>query len=378
MPLAAVFLGGMAVPIAIAILAHGVLELYLTGLQFGAVAAAGFALVAWWILARRGFDHLEFALAAVVVPLLGLIGLFFVAVAVGSDLGGFGYLLWDVEGLFAYVGFFVVAGIAAVALQRGARRLRTRHPAVPTPATLATGALVLVAVVVLAGGVLAHASASSATVATVEPGVDEYGMSPTLNVTIAGGPAEARLTVTGPDGAAYTRRIPPATLRSDPATVPVSFFRLGTDIPAGTYRVELTSIVGLTVDTATYTLERGPTPALRGVRTAGAGEPLELDLPANATVYRPSPGPTDGQARVGAILANEGDVLGEFDISVYAGDRRVEIRGIPVDAGEVAGNVLAIDDQELRRIHRETNGRVTVEISYGEKRDRRAVTLPEP
>lgn len=373
--LAAFILAAMAIPVLVAIPLGDVLPLYLPGRQYAYLVAATFALVAWAVLAVWDLDRLDFLVAAVVLPWVGAMGLFFVGVATSGDIDGFRYLFLDIEDVFAYSGSFVVAGIAAVALQRRAARLSERA-GWPAPRRLAVGALVLVALLVVVGGAVAQVTASSASITAVEPGIADH-RSTALNVTVESAPAELRLAVTHPDGETVTKRVSSASTRGTPTTLPVVFHRLGQPV-AGTYRVELTSLPGITVDSATYTLETAPTPSLLRVETADSNEPLRLDLPADAVEYRPSPGPTDSKPRVGVVMQNDGDVAAEFATRVLIGDEELSSRYIYLEPGQQGGNVLSLSVDDLERIHASGNGTVTVEVAYRHDRVGTTVNLPEP
>lgn len=372
--LAAFILAGMAIPVLVALPLDDVLSLYITGRQYTYFVAAAFALVAWAVLAVWDLDRVDFLVAAVVLPWVGAMGLFFLGVATSGEIEGFRYLFLDIEDVFAYSGSFVVAGVAAVAIQRRAARLSERA-GWPAPRRLAVGALVLIILLVVVGGGVAQVTASSASITAVEPGIADH-RSAALNVTVDSAPAELRLTVTHPDGETVTKRVSGASMGETPTTIPVVFHRLGQPV-AGTYHAELTTLPGITVDSATYTLETAPTPSLLRVETAGSGDTLRLDLPSNAAEYRPSPGPVDSNPRVGVVLQNDGDVAAEFDTRLLIGEEELSSRYIYLEPGQQGGNVLSLSVDDLERIHAYGNGTVTVEVAYRHDRVRTTVKAPE-
>lgn len=372
------FLAGMAVPVAFALLFHDVLSLYLTGRRFVHLSAVAFGLLAWIVLAAIDPDRVNFLLASIVVPGLVAVGVLFLLISVGGDHaqpGGLRYLLSDVEDLAAYAGSYVIAGVAALAVQRGTERLSRRYDRVPAPGVLAFGLAALAVSGVVIGGAALTVEASSASVSDVESGsVDRlYSV---LNVTVDGQPAELRLVVTDPDGTEHVRRLHRSGVENGTRTVSLPFHDLGGPPRAGAYRVELVTVSGVRVDSATFAVETAPSPSIRTVEAVGPGEDLDLDLPPGSTELRPSPGLSDDDTRVGVVVENGGDVADRFHVRLLIAEDRVASRDLLVTPDRPAGNVIAVPPDDVERLHEEANGTLTVEVIYGDQRVRREVTLP--
>lgn len=369
------FVVGMTVPVISSWLAHGVLSLYLSGSQFTYAAAVAFGVIAWAFLEVVDPDRLTFFAWALVFPWLFTLGVVMLAIATEIS-PGLGYLFQDIGGLWLYAGSFMIAGFASMVIRERVNLVSGRYRNVPHGRTIAFGVLIVAVIAILAGGGVLTASAMSASVSEVEPGVMDYRTS-VLNVTVEDPSTEMRLRVTGPEGSTHIRRVTPSANGSGPITVPVTFYGdLASSPKAGTYRIDITAISGITVDTATYTVDVAPSPTVIDVQTAGPGEPLTFDVPENTTVYRPSRGPTDPETRVAVVLENSGDVAGDFDTVVHLTPDLVDSREIFVEPGQKGVNVIAIEDKYVERLHERSNGTVTVEIVYEETRIVEDVRLP--
>ncbi|MEF8854768.1 MAG: hypothetical protein V5A24_04670 [Haloarculaceae archaeon] len=374
--LAALFVAGVWLPVVVAELTHDVLSMYMSGVAFTLVVAVAFALVAWLVFGVWDVDRVDFLIASIVMPWLAALALFLAALVVGRHLhlGGLRYLGFSIEDLFVYAGSFTLAGIVAVGIHRQVATLADRYAPVPGPRRVAQVVVVLAVVAVVGLGGLATVTATSATISSAQPGV-AGGLTPTLNVSIDSPPTELRLTVTAPDGTSTTTRVPQSSLEGGDTTVPVAFGRVGGDVRPGTYHVGLVAVSGLRVDETTYEVATAPSPRIRAVVTAGPGEPLALDLPSGARVYRPSPGPVDDRTRVGVVIENLGDVAARVDTRVRLADDRVAAREILVGPGQRSGNVIDIAPEDVERIREQLNGTVTVEVSYGDEQVTERVRL---
>lgn len=372
--IAALFLAGMGLPFAVAISFHDVLSLYLTGSQFTAVLAVTFGLLTWVFLIRVDPDRVDFLSASLVFPWIFVTGVVFAVLVVGRH-DGLGYLVRSFGDLATFGASYMVAAIAAVVFHRRAERIAEETDWAPPPRSIAMTVSIVLALVVAAGGGFLHVTATSTSISDVEPGVADYAV-PVLNVTLEGEPTELRLEVTAPNGDAYTKRVSRSTVEDGPITVPVQFYRFHTYPLAGTYQVEVSAITGMTVDTATYTVENAPSPSIQSVETAGPGEDLDLELAPNSTVYRPSPGLSDSETRVGVVIENEGDVADRFETRLLVEEDRVIGRSIFIEPGQQGGNILAIPDEDVERIVEEWNGTIAVEVRYSDERLTEEVELP--
>lgn len=364
---------GMLLPVVVALAYHEILQLYLTGRTFTYAVAAAFALVSWACVTAFDIDRIDAAVWSVVLPWVVTIGTLMLLLLVGPP-DGLRYLLSDAGDVGRYAGAYTIAGLAAVAGARGVERLSERQAWLPAARSIALGVVAVAVLGVLVLGGALHVSASSASVADLRPGESDFTDS-SLNVTIEGEPAELRLHVTSPDGETYTTRVTGGDGRAE-TTVPVEFRHLGGHPTAGRYRVELTSVLGVTVDTASYTLEKPPSPAIVEVRTAGPGEELELETSSLSSELRPSAGPTHPATRVAVVFENRGDVGGMFGSRLRIDGDSTRGRDVYAGPGGRAANVVALSDEGAERVHEELDGTLTVEVRYRDDVVTREVRLP--
>lgn len=365
---------GMAVPVILAVLFHDVLELYLTGRHLAYLAALGYALVFWFLIARCDLDQVNVVLASIVFPVLGALVILFAGFATTDLHEAFRYLFYDIDDLFVYAVAFGSAGIAAVAVQRKTDQLANEYGSVPAPQTIPVVLLAILALGLLVTGAVGHVTANSADVTNVEPDTTHTGRA-FLNVTVESEPTELLVTVTAPDESTTTQRISRAELREGAAAVQVEFWAFDDPDPqAGTYTVTVSGISGVTVDTATYTIETTPTPTLVDTATASGGEPLDLDLPADSIIYGPK---HDTETRVAVVLQNEGDITAPFYVQIYTEDERIKSREIPIKPGQHGATVFELSEEVVDRVHAEANGTVTIEIADDDERIKTEVELPE-
>ena len=380
LPLAAAFVIGMAVPVGVALLAHEVLALYLTGRELTSLLAGTFALAFWALLSVFDLDRVNALFTAIVLPWIGLVALLFVLVTVAPDQGsGLGYLFLDVEDLSAYAGAFTIAGVAAVALEWAITHHFETHAHVPDSRTLAVASLALVVLTVLAVGGVAHLGTTSASVSSLEPGTDRFG-DPALNATVEGEPTELRVVITAPDGSTDTERIARSDWEDGRVTTTVPFYLLGASHPpteapeSGTYSVELRMASGITVDSERTTIETDDSLSVLGTETAVPGEGLDLGLADEAPVSHSQPGE---RWQVGVVLENTGDVPGEFWARLLVENDEVTADGVSLEPGEAGAVVLRFSEAEADRIHDEHDGVVTVEVGYGDELVTEDLALPD-
>jgi len=359
--IAGIFLAGMLVPFVVATTAHETLSLYVSGVQFLVLSAAVFGLVAWVLLARFDLDRVNFVFASIALPWFFSIIIIQLGLVFGTTEAH--YLLESFNDLLVYAGAFMLAGLAAVALQRGAERLSGTYDWMPAPGTLA---VVVVAAVVVApvvvGGAVAHVTAASASVSSVEQ-VTLYHVEPGLNVTVEGEPTELRLTVTAPDGSSTTQRLSSGDMADGEETVSIDFREFDSAKPqVGTYHVEVAAISGLTVETASYEIERTATPSIVAVETAQPGEELHLSHPSSPEEYRFD---AHSETRVGVLLENRGDVADRFYVRLVTDDEQLNSDSRFLEPGQHGAAVIPLSEEDLERIE-EAGGSVTVEAVYGE------------
>lgn len=365
---------GMAVPVVFALQFHDLLDLYLTGLQFTLLGAFVYGVVFWHLIARNSLDRVNVVLASVVFPVLGAMVILFIGVSMTDLHDGFRYLFAGFGDLFGYAVIFGLAGSLAAIIDLAFER----HDLTPNQGPSSqTASLVLIALLLLgiiAGGTIGHVTARTAEVTAVAPDTTDHGR-PVLNVTVDGGPAELRLTVTAPDDSTTTHRITRTELRGGSVTIPIEFWEFDApEPPAGTYHVKLTSVPGMTVDTASHTIETAPTPSLVDSASAPPGDEFELGLPADAIVYGPK---YDDETRVAVVLQNEGGVAARFYVRIYTDDERIKSREIPLEPGQHGANIFELSDDEVDRIHENADGTVSIEIVYGDHVIKTEVDLPE-
>jgi hypothetical protein len=267
LPLAVAFVIGMTVPVGLALFAHDVLSLYLTGREFTALVASGFGLALWALVSAFDLDRVNALATAVILPWIVFAGLFLalVTLTAGGPPGGAAdtalrFLFPDVADLGAYAAAFTLAGIAAVGLDHLLSRYSEDRRWVPASRKLALVALAFVVVALVAVVGFAHLGAGSASVVEVETGTDRLG-DPSLNATVEGEATELRAVVAAPDGTTETERIARSDWEGGSVTVTVPFYLFEPNLArdeapeSGTYTVELRTVSGITVDSERVTVE---------------------------------------------------------------------------------------------------------------------------
>lgn len=119
----------MVLQIGVGLVWHATLESWMSARRFAFLGAAILFVLLVGLLAVRGYDAVNVAVASMVVPwtvfvLMNVIGLG------GVDWSGFYYLFWDLQDLFVFCGAYVLAGLGALAVHEGADRLFDRRSAV--------------------------------------------------------------------------------------------------------------------------------------------------------------------------------------------------------------------------------------------------------
>ena len=352
---AGLVLAGILVPIGVDLLAHELLALYLTAAAATTLAAVAVGFGLWLAVEWRDLDRPNVVVAAVLVP-----AAVFAAVPIVGAAGLFDalpdHLRVGFGGLFGYLATISLAGVGAVGLSRA---LEEAGRAVDARRVATGSAVVLVVGLTLVGGVNL-AAASSARVTDVGAGLAPVS-DPALNVTVAGTSAELRVTVVGPTGATVTERLSRAEMADGRATVSARLWPDTTDETpppgyltkrSGTYRVRVTSLAGVTVDTATFTADPGV--ALAVVETASARGPLEWN--------RFDPG-SQHEVRVGVAVVNRG----VFHTSAVAtvdvpGRDDPHSRRHYLDPGETDALVVGIPAEDVERLRANGTDTVTVTV----------------
>lgn len=385
-----ILLIGLLAPALVVAAARELLALYVSSLQFVVVAAMAFWLLAWILIERLEVDRTSFALVAIAWPWPVLFAALFSYLLLhrgepiprGPVADVFRFLIGDVEGFFLYGALFAVAGVAAVGASKAVEARAEHDDRVPDGRVVATGlGLAIGAVAVLAIGANLTA-ASTASVTAIEPAVDPFER-PTLEVTLDGEPAELRLTAVGPDGSRVTQRLTRADVGEAPVRVAIP---VQPDAPpshgtlaaqAGTYRVRVAALSGVTVDTATFTAASGTNVSLVGAQVA-SGAPT-WDDPPNRVV-----GSTRHDTTVGVLVENGGSFYTPVSVAVGTPDdpRQVAARDLSAAPGERLGVVLSIPAETVASIRSESGGTATVGVyvgdPYGEPVASVDVELPAP
>lgn len=354
-----IHLAGMLVPLAVASAFEDLLSLYLTGGQFAAIAAVAFGLVAWLLVEEGDLDRPNFLVASIVAPLVAFVALAGFAVVVESRPPAFRYLFSD-GGIFRYPGLFVAAGIGAVGLSKKYRTAAARDDRLPSArgAVFGVGLAVVLVAAVVAGVNLA--AASSTAIATVEPGEKPVG-DPVLNVSVEGPPTELRVTAIAPDGTSVTERLSRAETRGGTGTVSIGMWFDDTPPPrhlpvqSGTYRVRMTSLAGVPVDTATFVAGTGAAASIedveatRGNLSRDRQPPQVADAGANRTA-------------IGVVVENEGEFLTPVDVALaVAGDERAP-RTLFLSPGERGRVAFVLAPKTVDAARADGDGTVTVRL----------------
>lgn len=365
----AILVAGMVAPAFVVAAGRQLLTLYVNSLQFVTVAAVVFGLIAWILIERLELDRTTFSLVAIAIPwpvlFTALIGFLLLhrgqQIPQGLLADVFRFLIGDVEGFFAYGALFTIAGVGAAGVSRLVEA-RAEYDG----RLVATGVgLVVVLVVVLTLGANL-AIADSVTITSVEPELDTYER-PTLEVTLDGVPAELRLTAVAPDDTSVTKRLTRAEMRGTPVRIAVP---IQPDRPpshgtlpalAGTYRVRVVSLAGVTVDTATFTATSGTNVSLldtqvgKGTPTWRAPPDREIDAARHDTT-------------VGVLVENGGSFYTQISVAVGTPDdvRRTTIRDVTAAPGERLGIVLSVSPETVEAIRAETGGTATIGVYVGD------------
>lgn len=360
---------GMVAPGLAVLVAGDLLALYLSMTDLTLLVAAGYGLLAWVAIDRAWIDDTSYLLVSLIFPWPLVVGVLFVVVLLnqgeaiprGPLADVFRALTTDWPGsMFGYAAVFAGAGVGSVLLSRGYRRRADRDDRLPSATGLVSG---MVAILVVLGVGLAGANAiatAGATVDHVGPGTAHF-RDPALNVTVAGPTAELRVTAMAPDGTRVTTRLPRAAMRGGAGTVAIPIDYDGAvgpdELPVrdGRYRVQVTSLAGLPVATATFDAGDAAAASLSGVATA------------NGTLPWASPPPVKygrgaGDTRLGLAVTNDGAFHAEMSLTVQLPDDDIVVDRVFLAPGERAGVVIGLDPASVRAVRDRADGRVRIEL----------------
>lgn len=365
-PLAVLVLGMLAPAIAI-VAGEELLTLYVSTDLLVGLFGVGYGLVAWYLIERRVVDRTSFLLVSVVWPWLLIIGLLFALlllnqgeqIPLGPLADVFNALTYGWPGVLGYGGVFAVAGIAAVGLSKWYRGRASRDDRVPEPRRVVIGIGVVVAILAIAIAGVNAAVAADAAIADVSPGTLEF-QDPAFNVTVEGPVAELRVSVVAPDGTSRTRRLARADMRDGSATASFGI-EYGEPHPgvlpmrSGVYRVQVTSLAGLAVDSTTYRAPTGAEASLSAVATANGTLPWN-DPPDD--LY----GRGSGDTKLGFTVVNHGDFHARLGLGVTLPNDTVTVHGIFIAPGDRAGVVISLDEETARAVRTQQDGSVTARL----------------
>lgn len=389
---AAVVLVGLLVPTIVAAVALDFLAMYLDGAAFTYVVAALFALAAWYCIERWSLDRVNVVVAAVLVPAVFFFVVPLVIVLAGDSVRTLvRFLVSDFEGLFRYLVSFSLAGILAAGVSREVGAAAERDGRVPEPTKVVqlVAAVLLVSAILFAG--VNHVTASAATISTVGPDAGLRG-DQGLNVTVTDSTADLRITAVAPDGTRVTKRLP----RTGPGNVTryVRYELQFDETPpaerlpvlAGTYRVTVKTLLGVPVETETYTVDSVSKPTFaRAAVVSGAVEWTEKP----EHVIRSFP---EAETKVVVVLASDASLSYPVELTVEtpAGER-VDLhysRELTIPPGERTALVLSIPPDVAGEIRAEHNGVVNIVLEYPDgtsetvtrslPEEQSSLSLPEP
>ena len=384
-PISVILTACAVLPVLGAALAHETLALYLSGRQYTYLCGAGVCLAAWLALAIRDLERVRFVTASVAVP--WTVAVFFLLLPLpfrtpralsyvfDRSPGPFDY----VAGVAEYAAVVMGAGLLAVGLQRGAERVVDWQQRDRGPGVVPVVVTALVAVGLLVGGGLTTVAASGASVSDVETAAVGTGSThtPGLVVTVDGERAPLHVSVTDPNGSTTVRRVDGEELRDGAATVGDRHGWFDPPLRTGEYEIALLTPTGVTVDTATYTIERGATASFERSDVAPAGEAVELGASSRRSCCEPD---GDDRTRVVAVVANDGDATGQFGAVLRTPDgERLNAEFLTLEPGERGGIVVGLENETVRTVHEESDGQVVVEVvDDGTVVATETVSLPEP
>ena len=374
-PLALLSLG-LLLPGLLWVLAGDLIALYGSAVELTLVVTAGYALLAWYLIDRGRVDRTSFLLVSLIWPWPLVFGILLLVlllnqgeqIARGPLATIFRAITSDWPGsLIGYAAVFAATGIVVFLVSRRYGAAARTDDRLPSPSRLLPGIVaVVVLLAVIATGVNAVTTQSSA-IEHVGPGTGDYH-DPTFNVTVAGPAAEHRVTVTAPDGARVTTRLARDDMRGGSGTVAIELDFGGSlgpqELPVrdGTYRVRVTSLAGLTVDTATF--EAGP--AIGGSLTVVPTTNDTLPGIDDPFVYSR---PDVGDTWLGFVITNEGAFHAEMSLVIDVPDDPIVVDRIPVGPGERRGVVVQLAPDTVISIRAKTGGPVPVDLYASGYRD---------
>jgi hypothetical protein len=383
-PISVVLTACAVLPVLGAALAHETLAMYLSGRQYTYLCGAGVCLAAWLALAIRDLERVRFVTASVAVP--WTVAAFFLLPPLFGTPRALSYVFdrspgpFDyVAGVAEYAAVVMGAGLLAVGLQRGITRVVDWQQRDRGPGVVPVVVTALVAVGLVVGGGLTTVVASGASVSDVETAAVGTGSThtPGLVVTVDGERAPLHLSVTDPNGSTTVRRVDREELRDGSATVGDRHGWFDPPLRTGEYEIALSTPTGVTVDTTTYTIERGATASFERSDVAPAGEAVKLGASSRRSCCEP-----DGadRTRVVAVVANDGDATGQFGAVLRTPDgERLNAEFLTLEPGERGGIVMGLKNETVRTVHTESDGEVVVEVvDDGTVVTTETVSLPKP
>jgi len=367
-PLALLSLG-LLLPGLLWALAADLIALYGSAVALTIVVTIGYALTAWYLIDRDRIDRTSFLLVSLIWPwplLFGLLVLVLLLnqgeqIARGPLANVFRAVTTDWPGsLIGYGAVYAGTGVAVFLASRRYERQARTADRLPSPSRFIP-AIVAVAVLIAVVATGANAvTTRSASIEAVGPGTVDFH-DPTFNVSISGPAAEYRVTVTAPGGPSVTTRLSRADMRGGSGTVAIDLDYGGSVAPHelpvrdGTYRVRLTSLAGLTVDTARF----DASDAIGG--SIAVVEPTDGTIPGidDPFVYSR---PDAAETRLGFEITNEGAFHAEMVIVIDVPDDPVVVDRIPVAPGERRGVIVELPPDTVITTRAKTDGTVPVHL----------------
>ncbi len=381
-PPLALLVAGLLAPGLCWAVAGDLLSLYLSAVELTLLVAVGYGLVAWFLIDSGSIDQTSFLLVSLIWPWPLLFGVLILLLLFnqgeqimrGPVADIFRELTADWPGsIFGYAAVYAGTGVAVFGLSRRYDRLARTAARLPAPIRLVPAIVALVVLLALVGAGANAVTTSAASIEHVGPGTGNYH-DPTFNVSVAGPSAEYRVTVTPPDGATVTTRLSRGVMREGSGRVAIeldyddSFTPAELPVRDGEYRVRVTSLAGLTVDTATFEADNAAGGSLRTVSLAN-GTPPWIDDPYSYVESR------SGDVRLGFAVTNEGAFHAKMDLVVAVPDDPIVVERILVAPGERRGVVIRLAPDTVDRIQARTDGSITAELYVSGSHDEPAATV---
>ncbi len=367
-PLALLVLG-LLVPGLLWAIAGEFIGLYLSPIELTLVSIVGYGLLAWFLIDRGTLDRTSYVLVSLIWPwpLLFCVLLLLLLLHRGEQIPRgplaniFRTVTTDWPGsLIGYGALYTATGIVVFLISRRYDDWLRSGDRLPSPSRLIPALVAVVILIALVTIGVNTVTSQSTSIDHLGPGTKGYH-DPTFNVTVGGPTQELRLSVTAPNGTTVTKRVSRSKMQGGSGTisVPLDYDDSGTpgELPVqdGTYHVQVTSLAGIVVDTATFEAEDAVSGSLSVVQNANDTG----SWPDDPFVYTERNASDDSLA---FWIANEGAFHAEMTVLLRIPADPIIFDHIPMPPGERHGVVFRLAPDTRNSVRAKTNGTVTAEL----------------